>query len=191
MEAYQIIGQILGIFVALGCILAPQMPKRWQILLVSALANFCSGVNLVLIGAGLTASFACFVAVIHCLFNSVKAKKGSPSYLLEKIFFSGLYFVGWSIGFFLSLHQGTASVFDLLPLIATGFFVATVFSTKERNMRLCSMCNALIYIVYDIIFPNTAVVAQIFTVASTCIALIRYREKRTKAKLEPIEKEEL
>ena len=185
MTTAQIIGQILGIFVVLACIITPQFPKRWQILLGSALANLCSAFNLLLVGAGFGACLLCIVGSVHCAFNAFKAKKDLPSTLSEKIFFSILYFVGWGIGFMISLRHGSASPLDLIPLVGTVFFVLCVFSHKEKNMRLFSLCNALIYMAYDIIIPNTAVIAQAFTVISICIALFRYKEKTEKKNTEP------
>lgn len=180
MNIPMILGQILGVLVSVGCILIMQLPKRWQILTGSATVNLLSALNFLLVGAGLSACYPCFVAVIHCTFNAIKAKKELPSSVLEKVLFSLLYLAAWGIGFFVSLQNGTASAVDLLPLAATAFFVASVFMPKERNMRLCSLCNAIVYIIYDIIIPNTAIIAQIFTVISILIALFRYREKKSK-----------
>lgn len=185
MTTAQIIGQILGLFVVLACVITPQFPKRWQILLCSSIANLFSGFNLLLVGAGFGACLLCLVATVHCAFNSIKAKKERPSTLFENIFFSILYFVGWGFGFFLSILQGSASLLDLIPLFGTVFFVLCVFSHKEKNMRLFSLCNALIYMTYDIIIPNIAVIAQAFTAISICIALIRYKEKKSQASIEP------
>ena len=181
MTTAQIIGQILGLVVVLACIITPQFPKRWQILVGSSLANLCSGFNLLLVGAGVSACLLCIVATVHCAFNAIKAKKDLPSSLGENIFFSILYFIGWGVGFLISLTQGSASPLDLIPLFGTVFFVLCVFSHKEKTMRLFSLCNALIYMIYDIIIPNTAVIAQAFTVISICIALFRYKEGKTTA----------
>ena len=174
----EITGQILGVLVTIGCIVITQFPKRWQILFGSAIVNLASALNLLLVGAGLSACIPCFVAVIHCAFSTVKAKKDIPPSSIEKIIFSICYFIAWGLGFGISFSLGTASWTDLLPLAATAFFVLSVFMTKERNMRLFNLCNAVTYIIYDIIIPNTAVVAQIFTVISILIALYRYREKK-------------
>jgi hypothetical protein len=181
MNFNEILGQILGILVTIGCIATTQLPKRWHILLGSAIVNLGSALNLLLVNAGLSACIPCAVAVVHCLVSSIKAKKGLPSSNCEKIIFSLCYLAAWGLGFSIALVAGNASWTDFMPLAATAFFVASVFMPKERNMRLCSLCNAIIYTIYDIIIPNTAVVAQIFTVISILIALFRYREKKPKA----------
>ena len=181
MTFNEILGQILGILVTIGCVTIIQFPKRWQILLGSSVVNLASALNLLLVGAGLSACIPCAVAVIHCLFCAIKAKRDIPSSLREKVFFSLCYLAAWALGFSIALSAGTASWTDIMPLAATVFFVASVFMPKERNMRLFNLCNAVTYIAYDIIIPNTAVIAQIFTVASILIALYRYREKKPRA----------
>jgi len=183
MDLFNILGQILGVIVTVLCIVVTQFPKRWQILVGNAIANICSAANMFLVGkdptSTVTAVFPCIVAVIHCTYNAYRAKKELPSSVGEKVFFSLLYLAAWGVGFVLSLLGGTASALDLLPLLATAFFVASVFMPRERNMRLCMLGNATVYIIYNAILFNSAIFAHIFTVVSILIALFRYREKKT------------
>ncbi len=191
LPVHEKIGQVLGIIVTVGCILIAQLPKRSQILLAQAFLNIVSAANLLLVSdglSGLTASLPCFVAVIHCSVNVIREKFGSRSPLWEKILFSILYFIAWGVGFTISLvsllnqEHTSAELWKLiltalLPLLATAFFVASVFMQKEQRMRLCSLGNAGSYVAYNLITPNTAVFAHIFTIISITIALIRYRKK--------------
>ena len=183
MTFFEILGQILGIIVTVLCIVVTQFPKRWQILVGNAVANICSAANMFLIGdsptATITAVLPCVVAVIHCTYTAYTAKKELTPHTFEKVFFSLLYLAAWGVGFTISTLAGTASALDLLPLLATAFFVASVFMPRERNMRLCLLGNATIYIIYNAILFNSAIFAHIFTVASILLALFRYREKKT------------
>ena len=177
MTTLEIIGQIFGILASIACIITAQLPQRWQILLGNVFVNILSALNLPMIGAGFAACGPCIVAVIHCGYNIYTDKKEIASGIGEKVFFSFLYLVAWGVGFGISCANGTASALDFIPLVATAFFVLSVFMKKERLMRLCLLGNAGVYIIYDILIPNTAIIAHTFTVVSILIALYRYRKK--------------
>ena len=173
-----IIGQIFGILTTVSAIISTQMPKRWQMMLGTMVVNILSALNVLFVGAGLTVCMANIVASVHAPINAYRSKKGLATPLAEKIVFSVLYFVAWGIGFYLSVKAGTASWLDVMPLIATAFFVAKMLMQRERDIRLCLLGNSLVYIVYHSIFKNTGVLAHIFSLVSTVIALYRYREKK-------------
>ena len=176
----EIIGQILGVLVILGCILVNQLPKRWQMLLCSAALNLLAAFNQLLVGAGFTACIASLIAVIHCPINAYKSKKGLPTRLWENILFALLYLGGWLVGFFLSSKNGTPLYLDLMILAATIAFLGTVFLPDEQDIRRCNLVNSLIYFIYDTINLNIAALAKLFSMISAIVALVRYRKKPTK-----------
>lgn len=178
----ELAGQIVGIFVTISAIVGNQMPKRWQIMIGLAITNFLSVINTFLVGTGISVTLLCVVAVCNSLVNAYKSKKGLDNTTLEKIVFSILYLVAWGMGFYLSYIGGKANWLELLPLAGTVFFILSMIVPKERDIRVCTLINMLIYIVYHIIFRNIAVMAQIFSSVSVCIALFRYREKKPKIK---------
>ena len=178
----EIWGQIFGALVMVGCVISSQMPKRWQILLGFAGVNLFSSLNQLLVGSGLTACFLCAIATVHCAINAYKAKRGIPERLWENILFCVLYLIAWIIGFCASLESGAPLYLDLMTFVATVFFVGQVLLPRERDIRFCSLGNALIYFVYDCINLNIAAVAKLFTVLSVLIALIRYRRKNEETK---------
>ena len=178
------IGQIFGILTTVAAVISTQLPKRWQMMLAFMAVNAFSALNVLLVGAGLTACMACIVAVIHSPVNAYRAKKNIDSPLWEKLTFSALYVIAWGIGFYLSVKNGTASWFDVMPLVATGFFVASMLVKKENNIRLCTLGNASIYVAYHIIFKSLGVLAQAFELISILIALYRYRKKPPKTQIE-------
>lgn len=176
----EILGQIFGIIIMILCVINTQFPKRWQMLLCSALVNLFSSFNQLLVGSGLTACFLCAIATIHCTINSYKAKKGFSERLWEKILFIALYLTAWGIGFVFSLKNGTSLYLDLLILIATIFFIGIVLLPKERDIRICTLGNSIIYFAYDTINLNIAAIAKLFSIISVIIALIRYRSREKK-----------
>ena len=173
-----LIGQIFGILTTVCAIVTTQLPKRWQMMLGTMVVNIISTLNILFVGAGLTVCMANIVASIHAPINAYRAKKGLDTPLAEKLVFSGLYFVAWGFGLYLSLKAGTASWLDILPLIATAFFVGKMLLPRERDMRICLLGNAVVYTVYHTIYKNSGVFAHIFTIISVIVALYRYREKK-------------
>lgn len=182
----EIIGQICGIVVFVGCVLCTQFPKRWQMLLVLGIVNLFSVPNQLLVGSGLTAGLLCSVATVNCFLNAYKAKKGLREHLWENILFAVLYFTAWGVGFAASFESGTPNYLDAFTLVATIFFLGQVFLPKERDMRICTMGNSLMYFLYDSINLNVAAFAKLFALASALIALIRYRKKDTVDKTEKL-----
>ena len=184
MEVFEmspmLIGQIFGILTTVFAIISAQLPKRWQMMLGTMVVNILSTINVLLVGAGLTVCMANIVASVHAPINAYRAKKQISTPLAEKLIFSILYFAAWGFGFYLSFKAGTASWLDVMPLIATAFFVAKMLLPKERDIRLCLLGNALVYTVYHTIFKNLGVLAHIFSIISVLIALYRYREKKEK-----------
>ena len=173
----EIIGQICGVIVFVGCVLCTQFPKRWQILLVLGIVNLFSVPNQLLVGSGITAGLLCSVATVNCFLNAYKAKKGLDEHLWENIIFAVLYFIAWGIGFAASFKNGVPNYLDAFTLVATVFFLGQVFLPKERDMRLCTAGNSLMYVLYDGINLNVAVFAKLFAMVSAIVALIRYRKK--------------
>ena len=173
----EIIGQICGVLVFIGCVLCTQFPKRWQMLLVLGLVNLFSVPNQLLVGSGLTAGLLCSVATVNCFLNAYKSKKGFKEHLWENIVFAVLYFTAWGIGFAASFKNGTPNYLDAFTFVATIFFLGQVFLPKERDMRICTMGNSFMYFLYDGINLNVAAFAKRFALVSAAIALIRYRKK--------------
>jgi len=179
----ELIGQILGVFVIIGCILNAQFPKRWQMLLGQVFLNVLSATNMFLLGQGLAACLPCFVAASHCAVNIIRDRKHNPAPLWETILFCLLYPIAWGVGFLISVSNGTASPLHLIPLFALAFFISSVLVKKEQMMRLFTLGNATVYLIYNIIFMNIALIAHAFTIISVIIALIRYRKEPTKTEI--------
>ena len=176
----EIIGQVCGILVMIGCILTNQFPKRWHMLLGYAFINLFSSLNQLFVGAGLTSCFLCAVATVHCTINAYKSKKELPIKAWENVLFSVIYLIAWSVGFAFSSKNGTPLYLDAMTFIATIFFIGSTLLPKERDMRLCTFANSFVYFIYDLINLNVAFVAKLFSMISVIVALYRYREKKPK-----------
>ncbi len=172
-----IIGQIFGVLVIIVGIVSNQMPKRWQMLLGLGLMNLLSIINIYLVGGGIAVCLVCAVAVIQCPINAYRAKKELPTPKAEEILFCVLYLVTWGIGYAISVKNGTATMLDFIPLVATIFFIGATVAKTEKQMRLCMLGNYSSYIIYQALFKNIAVIAQIMSATSVVIALCRYKKQ--------------
>ena len=177
MTTPQIIGQVFGILVTVSCVITAQLPKRWQIMLGFSVINLFSTLNQYLVGGGLTVCFPSIVAVVNCMVSAVRAKRGKATPLWENLLFSVLYFAGWGAGFALSVRSGTVSWMDAMPLLATAFFVLSVFVPKEQHTRFWSFGNSLVYFIFDLLHLNIAALAKMFNMTSLIIAMLRYRKR--------------
>lgn len=178
-EELYILGQVLGILVTVGCILASQFPKRWHMLLFSSLCNLLSGCNYFFVtgGRALSVVLSCLVATVHCFVAHLYARRDRSEPVWEKCIAGVLYVAAWAIGYRVPM--------DFFPLVGTVFFMLSSFAGREQRMRLFSLLNALTYVVYNAILLNSAIFAQIISATSILIALIRYG-RRAKAEGKPI-----
>ena len=177
-QIIEIVGQTCGVLIILLGAISTQFPKRWQILLVFAAMNLLSVVNQLCVGNGYASAIGCAVAAIHCPINSYKARKELPTALLENVIWSVIYFAAWGAGVAISVHLGAATWYDVFPLLGTITFLFSVFLPKERDVRIFTFANSLVYCIYNILNLNVAAVSQVIAMISAVIALIRFREKK-------------
>ena len=182
MEPFEIIGQICGVFVIVAGVVAMQFSKRWQILLALGVLNLLTVFNMLFLGMSFSSVIGCALAAVQCPISAYKAKKGLPVGKLENAVWSVLYFAAWGVGLYLSAQMGMASWRDALPFLGTVTFVLSVLLPKERDVRIFSFLNALVYFIYNLLYLNVAAVSQMLTMISIVIALIRYREKKVENK---------
>lgn len=160
---------ILGYIVALLCLIGTQFPERWQMLVNQIIVNTLAGISVFMITGISSAGILNFVAVIHILFSLEHCVKNKKVSITKTIIFTITYLLCGIFGFKEEL--------DILPIAASMLFMCNVISKKEQRMRLFSLANVIIYIIYYIIIGSTLVYAQIFSLISVLIALFRYRKK--------------
>lgn len=164
------IGQFLGIVVTIGAILTMQIKNKRPMLIVSAIVNVLSALNILLIDKFSSGVIICLVAVFQILFSLWHEKKGTKIPLAEKIIFLVLYISGGLLGF--------EKPIDILSIIAAVLYMLAMIQKKEQNIRLFLLGNMATWTVYHTILGSTAVFAQIAGIISSLIALYRYRKSK-------------
>jgi len=177
MTAEYILSQILGIAVTALCLLTPQLKKKWQMCVVSAVANFTSGVSYLLVGS-YTALGCCAVAVFHTVlrFFEVRAERKIPQY--ENVLFTILYILGGLLPFIVTGTLCDFAPLDTIPLVASVAFMAGIAVRDEQAARFFSLINAALYLIFNLIILNTQAIAMAATVISCLTAIIRYNKQQ-------------
>ncbi len=164
-----IIAQVLGVVVAVICIVSAQMKHKWQMMLFSASANLLNGLSFFFLGGAWTAAVLCWVAVVQTLLFAYKAYVDKPITVFEKLVFLGAFL---AIGI---INYNTFK--DALPCLGGVLFVLGTFCKKEQKIRTVNVFSNSVWIVYDIIVGSTAIIAQVLSLVSNLVALYRYRSK--------------
>ena len=164
------IGQFLGIVVTIGAILTMQIKNKKPMLIVSAMVNVLSALNILLLDKFSSGVIICFVAVFQILFSLWHEKKGTDIPLAEKIIFLVLYITGGLLGF--------EKPIDILSIIAAVLYMLAMIQKKEQHIRLFLLGNMATWTVYHTILGSTAVFAQLAGIISSLIALYRYRKSK-------------
>lgn len=181
-QIFILIGQIFGVLSIIVSVVSMQLAKRWQILLALSLLNVLLVFNQLFLGMSFSAIISCGLAAVHCPINAYKVKKGKAERLAESVIWSVLYFASWGVGLYVSARMGIASWMDALPFFGILTFIISVYVQKERDVRIFSLLNALVYLVYNALNLNVTAISQLLTIISIIIALIRYREKKPAVK---------
>lgn len=178
MEPKILIAQIFGLLVTLICLISPQFKKNWQMALMAILANSCSALNFLLLGEP-SACGVCAAAVIQAIVAIYHTKNGSKPGAVELSLFGVLYVVGGLLPFLVSGTLASFTWLDVLPIFGALLYLGYLAEKREQRMRLFSLSNAALFLVYDILVQSTHGFAQLISIISIIIALIRYRKKET------------
>ena len=143
---------------------------------MAILSNVLSGLNFLLLGQ-ISACGISVVAILQAIFAIRHTKKGTSPKRVEIVTFGFFYVFGGLLPYLVS---GTLSAFrliDLLPIIGALLFLGYLAQKKEQSMRLFLLMNILVYLVYNAIILSTQFFAQLVSLISVIIALVRYRKK--------------
>jgi hypothetical protein len=164
-----IIAQILGAVQAATAVASVQFKARSRIVLMMALSGAFLCFVLALLGSYgslVMAAFGTSVALVAYLFD--RHGKSIPCWLL------GLYMVGL-VAIAAWLYQDWR---DLLVLAAQLAFVMEMAVKKEQSLRCWVLVNMTFWIIYNLLIGAfTPIIGNVFLVASTVIAMVRYRDK--------------
>ena len=139
------------------------------------LLSFC---NQLFIGAGFSAVLGCGIAIVHCSINAVKDIKGKNQTVVENVIWCAAYLIAWFVGIIMTIKSGTYTHWEFITLVTTFFYFGTVFFVNENKIRWCTLGNSAGFLLYNIVNSNIAAIAQVLSIISTVVALIRFREKK-------------
>ena len=165
------IAQFFGILIFIGSVVGMQLKNKRHIILVSAVVNILSALNILFLdqfGSGVIINLIAVLQVILALYHD---RKGTEPSRAEKIVFLIVYIVCGLISF----RQGL----DILPIVAVIFYMAAIFQKEEQRLRMYMLGNAAAWTIYHGIIGSTAVIGQIANGCSAMIALWRYYKKNT------------
>lgn len=167
-----IIAQILGVIGPVLKIIGIQFKDKNKILLMFVLVNLTIGIELILLKA-YAGAIVCLIAVVQTFINYIYNKKNQK---LPK-FYIPIYIV-------VSLIAGIYTYeepMDVLAIICAMLYIASICQVKERNIRIVSLINMSIWIVYNFYFKAyTDGIFKIGFVISNLIAIYKYDIKRIK-----------
>ena len=164
-----ILAQILGLLSA-GCgILAAQMKKKWQILVVLTVANLLAGLNFLFLGQ-VNGAFVCGVGIAQTVLVCYQDVKGKASKPWEMALFTVLYIACGVVQY--------RTAMDLMPTGAALLGMCGVFQKKEQNIRKFSLMNALVWVAYDVLVGSSLVVTHAIGAVSNVAALYRFRGEK-------------
>lgn len=177
MEPKVIVGQIIGIVLTLLCMISPQFKRKWQMATMAIVSNALSGLNFLLLDQ-VSACGVSLVAIIQATLAIRHTQKDTSPSKIEISIFGVLYVLGGLLPYLVS---GTLSEFrplDVMPIVGALLFLGYLAQKEEQSMRLFSLANILVYLVYNAIILSTQFFAQLVGLISVVIALIRYRKKK-------------
>ena len=166
----KLIADVLGYLVLFCSLVGSQFPKRWHMLIWSAVANLFAGVSVILtVGQLNSASVANFIAVVQIIINTVHCLKDEKVSLVEKVIFTIVYFIMCVLCY--------KTPWDIMTTVATMIFMISTFEKNPQKARIMGLGNTVLYIIYYIVIGNTMVLSQVLCGVSTVLAIYRYRSK--------------
>ena len=163
------LAQIFGILGICFSVISMQAKKRKYIFIWLLLLNLASALNFLFLNNN-TSSYICFFAILEMIINYIFEynKKDVPIFVVIIYVF---------VNIFLGILSFTTFI-DVLPIICSLIFCATIICKNEQNIRKLMLGNQSIWLIFDIIVKAyTFSVSNILTIVSTVIALKRFKEE--------------
>ena len=183
MTPKEIVAQIFGLLVTVVCLISPQCKKNWQMALMAILANGFSVLNYLLLDE-VSACGVCAVAVIQAVFAIRHTKRGTKAGTVELCVFGALYVLGGLLPYMVAGTFGSFAWRDVLPIVGALLYLLYLAEKREQRMRLFALSNAVLFLIYDILVQSTHGFAQLISIVSILIALMRYRNRKSDAESE-------
>ena len=169
-----ILAQFFGLLASLALITSVQFKKKSHILILTIVSAISFTISFALLGAW-SGAMICFVGTFVTLTIFLLEKYGRKVSWPIVLVFVVAKTVSWAF-----FYQ---TWYDVLPLVGTLFWLASVLQRNENRLRWILLVSSAAWIIYGIITAAYAsVLADVLTIASTVIALIRYRKVADKQK---------
>lgn len=161
-----ILAQFFGILIIISNVIAMQLKEKKNIIFMFFLINVFSTINYYLLDS-YSGAIICLFAIIQLLINNYFEKKGKT---IPKIIIA-IYII-------ISIILGAVtfkSIIDIIPIICSILFTLTILQEKEKNIRLITLLNVLLWISYGVICrAYTAAISDLITTISTLIGIYRF-----------------
>lgn len=154
---------LIGIAINIACM---QLKEKRRILFFLMITNFLFALNFALLQA-YSGALICLVAGIQTFLTYTYQTK-------NKEFPKILIFVFLVISIVCGLLSYETNL-DILPMISSVLYTLSIIQKKEKHLRVISLLNILVWIIYDFIVGAVAAgISNVFLSISTIIAIIRY-----------------
>ena len=178
-----IVGQICGIIGTIITIIQPQFKKKVQIILCTVLVNGLNALNFAFIGETGSAVFLCIIAVVQGFVSIAHEKRQTDIAKWETLLFFFLYMTAGFYGMVsaegfvwaINLHN----LLELLPIIGALMLMLSVFAKTEQKTRGFLFLNGAAWAFYTAAVGATAFFTSLAAMASSAIAMWKYRKQRT------------
>ena len=166
-----IIAQAFGILSTAMGLVMPLFKKKWKILMCAVGANLFVCLNLILLGEISSGAYLAGVGVVQSLIAFFHIRSDKPVSLPEKISFLIIYVVFGILGY--------KNLIDIVPIVASVFYMLSVFVLDEQDTRKLMLGNFLCWSIYDASVLATAFFGHFAGFCTTTFALWKYRNKRS------------
>lgn len=171
-----ILAQVLSFIAMLINIVAVQLKTKKNILLTIVVSNIFFIISYILLEAYMGA-IMCGIVAIEIIINTILESKNKSTPKILIIIYIIISIILGSITY--------TSILDLLPIIASIFFVFTLIQKKESNVRLLILGNLISWVIYDILVSAyISGISDFLTIISTVTAIVRYDILKNKIKEE-------
>lgn len=167
-----IIAQIMGILVLILHVLSMQFNDKKKIILMMVLINVFSAISFILLGS-VSGPLICGFAVMQAIINRYFEKRTNrvPN---------GIVAIYIAISIIIGVVSFNTFV-DVIPTICSIMYSITILQSKEKNIRILTLINMLLWIAFDLSYgAYTTVLSDFVTVISTLIGMYRFDFKKNK-----------
>jgi len=165
-----LLGQLLGILGTLCCLTVSLWPKKWQMLVTTALVNTFCALNLILIGRTGSVILIYVIAVIQTFVALRHLTRNTDPSRAENLLFLLLYVVCGSLDL--------RGIIDILPVFGSLFHMLATFQKDVHKTRVLLLFNSVTFLVYYILVGSTSAFSCICTIATTLLAMYKYRNTK-------------